>query len=212
MEQKVDRDIKISEEQNVDFNMTSFDGTKLKSKSMNGDMGMLDCTQVTGQCSVDLDQGQSHAHVGQPDIETPHVNKSCQISIVSSKDTSIENSDSNSTTGSDKDDITGFTCDICQSDLGVSETWTRCTDCGYYDICNQCQGGHTQHKVQHHDFHFPSDLSSYCDGCGYAFKTRRAKYYSCTSCDNYVLCHKCKTVGMHRKHDDKLLKETKSNM
>ena len=91
-------------------------------------------------------------------------------------------------------------CEICKNKLESS--WKKCTDCEDFNICSLChsKGEHSLHFDQIHHFECPNDLSCYCDSCGHDFRTRKANYYSCEICENYVLCVKCKSEQMHRKH------------
>ena len=93
-------------------------------------------------------------------------------------------------------------CNKCGKKLEGS--WKQCTQCIDFSLCHQChsQGEHSIHSDQIHHFKAPKDMSSYCDSCGYEFRTRKAKYYLCPNllCENYILCLKCKAEHMHRKH------------
>lgn len=215
----VDKDMKIVNSETLDDE--NWDNTNLDlmtyidqpvTESMASSEVKLDRSQASGQGS--LDQNSGHVMMGQPDIDQGIINNDQNIAITgeisdSSHDvfTSEEEHSEGNVIG---DSVSGFMCDICEIDL--SENWNRCTDCGIFDICKQCHDDnkHQQHVDQIHSFHSPADLSCHCDSCGYDFKTRKANYYLCQICDNYVLCIKCKNESMHRKHDDKMLLRTRN--
>ena len=104
-----------------------------------------------------------------------------------------------------------FKCNIC--DKVLLSSWRRCTACNIFNICDTCyiRNEHSHHQTQIHHFKQPNDLANHCDSCGYEFVTRNAKYYRCNSCQDYVLCVKCKTEKMHERHsyqfEDKTMKK-----
>ena len=69
-----------------------------------------------------------------------------------------------------------------------------------YIIFNMCDTCCTTNETLIHIFKQPKDLGNNCDSCGYEFITRNTKYHRCTSCDDYVLCVKCKTEKLHERH------------
>ena len=91
-------------------------------------------------------------------------------------------------------------CDCCQNEV-KSDSWWKCTKC-ICDICVDCvrNGGHSSHSDQLHKFTMPANSDSYCDSCGFEFKTRQAQYYMCISCENYALCQICNKDNMHQHH------------
>ena len=91
-------------------------------------------------------------------------------------------------------------CTDCQQVLQTNNWW-KCTRC-VTDICENCvkNGDHHTHIDQLHKFTLPTSLDSYCDSCGFEFKTRQAQYYMCVSCVNYTLCQMCMKCNAHGHH------------
>ena len=94
-------------------------------------------------------------------------------------------------------------CESCNKECKTDSLW-KCTRC-ICDICTDCvkNGKHGNHITQLHKFTIPANSDSYCDGCGFQFKTRQALYFMCTSCDNYALCQTCYKENLHSHHQFK---------
>ncbi len=153
---------------------------------------------------------------GMATVDISHVNDT-PVAVVALlptdyKSASSLNDDTESVTS--QDDVfncNDFKCNIC--DKVLLSSWRRCTACNIFNICDTCyiRNEHSHHETQIHSFKQPNDLGNHCDSCGYEFVTRNAKYYRCNSCQDYVLCVKCKTEKMHERHshqfEDKTMKK-----
>ncbi len=128
--------------------------------------------------------------------------KQQDVNIVQNTDSMEVISDITETPSTDSDVISLDLplCKFCQKELKV-DSWWKCTEC-IFDLCVDCirNGLHSTHSDQMHKFTLPAKSDSYCDSCGFEFKTRQAQYYMCISCENYALCQKCNKDNMHHHH------------
>lgn len=98
-----------------------------------------------------------------------------------------------------------LSCDTCFNFVADGSQWYRCTECEEVNICNKCysQGLHSIHRSQIHEFTAPDDCTQgYCNSCGFKFRPQSVSFFvnQCQACEDYALCKKCMSEGMHQKH------------
>ena len=102
------------------------------------------------------------------------------LSISSGTPSDTQNSDSevftdiNRMPNTDEHSLDLPLCECCQTEV-KRDSWWRCTRC-ICDICDDCirRGEHISHCNQLCKFIPPTNSDSFCDGCGFEFKTRQA--------------------------------------
>ncbi len=108
-----------------------------------------------------------------------------------------------------------YPCDVCKSPIPTKPKTIcfTCNQCNDFAICSDCKnkGRHQEHSDQLHRFSVPNiGISCYCRSCGLVFHSNRTKMYDCSRCqDNYILCVKCFSENMHKRHSGFLELKTK---
>ena len=104
-------------------------------------------------------------------------------------------------TQSDKANICDMCGDVCSS------FWRRCSHTDHmnkhFNLCNACYYDecHTEHSDQIVRYIPPIDRQCHCcTSCGFTFKNRTDEVYSCTKCENYLLCVDCFKSSKHKGH------------
>ncbi len=115
----------------------------------------------------------------------------------------------------DKDDITEsnssgtYTCDGCGCMINADpeSKWYGCTFCGDADFCFVCckKDIHAEHKAYLQVFTAPDNrMVPHCEACGHSFSDKNDTLFKCSLCEDYCLCHTCKTKLLHVNHSKHL--------
>ena len=205
----VNRDQKRMKTHKGDIDVAGNFSNENKLEIDKSDKSEASVTQISDKSmeSDETDKQQTHVLM-EPELEAP-----CQVDISETNTTAStsgeQNKQDDKINGSPAITIplttldneqTQFKCDVCYK--GLTKTWIRCTQCGYFNMCHECyrQAEHFSHLTQTREFSHPMENTEYCDSCGQGFRTRNATYYQCVTCENYTLCKRCKADNMHRTH------------
>ena len=124
----------------------------------------------------------------------------------------LDAKDEGSNSISDSDGEDEIVCDICEQLLSVEpgSTWFKCTACDDYDLCKSCRNNqaHVEHRTQLHVYNYQGPHTDKgCFSCGQLLKVIAEEenvMYTCSACDDVMMCQSCVCEGMHFKHRDDL--------
>ena len=109
-----------------------------------------------------------------------------------------------------------FTCDGCGGMINADpdSTWYRCTYCDDTDFCHAyfIKAIHSHCKTHFQTFKAPANWNApHCDACGLTFTDPCGMLFKCNKCEDYCLCHTCKSKLLHINHSEFITEETIQN-